>query len=463
MRPDDRSNSDHHRLASQGVPSVSDLEVSVERQQAASIGSASLNERPLRIAIVTETFLPKIDGIVTRLCATLQHLRRMGHIVEVIAPKGVQEFEGIPVHGIPGFKFPLYPDLKAAIPNTDVSRLLRRFQPDLIHAVNPAMLGVSAFFASTSQHVPLVVSYHTNVPKYLQYYGLGFLESLMWWGTRLGYNRADLILATSQAMQAELDKHGIRRAQLWQRGVDTELFHPKRATRQMRERLTEGHPQDTLLLYLGRLSAEKEVERCRDILAAFPQVRLALVGDGPRRHKLEEHFAGTPTHFAGFLRGADVAEALASADACYLPSRTETLGLVLLEAMAAGCPVVAPRAGGITEIVRDGVTGYLYDPNDPNAAVEAHRKLVLDAAHRMQLSRQARADTEQWGWAAATRQLEQHYRRVMTRERNLPRQIVEHRASTASVEVICEQLRISRATFRRHARPSAAQARNSTG
>ena len=420
------------------------------------MGAEGASERPLRIALITETFLPKIDGIVTRLCATLRRLQRMGHTVQVIAPQGVDEFEGVPVYGVPGFKFPFYPDLKAAIPNPGLSKMLREFQPDLIHAINPAMLGISAFFASTSQQKPLIVSYHTHVPKYLHYYGMGRLEPLMWWGMRMGYNRADIILATSQVMQGELENHGIRRAQLWQRGVDTELFHPSRASRSMRERLTDGHPDDKLLLYLGRLSAEKEVERCRDVLTAIPGVRLALVGDGPHRQKLEEYFAGTPTHFAGFLKGTDVAEAFASADA-FLPSRTETLGLVLLEAMAAGCPVVAPRAGGITDIVRDGETGYLYDPEDPQAAVEAHRKLLLDPAHRRQLSRQARAEAEQWGWDAATRQLVQYYRTVMKREHYLPVQIAERSAANAPVDTICEELQISKATFRRHARILAAR------
>lgn len=174
-------------------------------------------EGSLRIAIFTETFLPKVDGVVTRLCHTLRHLRRMGHSVLLIAPEGVDEFEGIPVYGAPGVKFPLYPDLKAGIPNPQIGKLIRSFDPDLIHAVNPAILGVSAFFASTSLSKPLVVSYHTHLTKYLGYYGLGRLEPLMWWGLRAGYNRADINLVTSKAMQTELKNHGIQRVQLWPR------------------------------------------------------------------------------------------------------------------------------------------------------------------------------------------------------------------------------------------------------
>ncbi len=408
--------------------------------------------RPLRIALVTETFLPKIDGIVTRLCHTIRHLRAFGHTVLVIAPEGVGEFEGVPVHGVPGFPFPIYPELKLALPRPSIGAALDAFCPDLIHAINPAVLGVSAFFYSAGHDVPLVVSYHTHLPKYLQYYGLGSLEGLMWLGLREGYNRADLTLATSRAMQAELEAKGIRRVRLWRRGVDTELFHPGRASQAMRARLTEGHPDERLLLYVGRLSAEKEIERFRDVLEAIPRVRVALVGDGPHRQKLAQHFAGTPTYFAGFLQGEELASAFASADAFFLPSQTETLGLVLLEAMAAGCPVATPRAGGTADIVQDGVTGHLYDPAQSLGAVEAIARLLLDSEHRARLSRQARLDAELWGWDAATGQMETYYRELMHREERLPGLIAQHRAAGQRVDAICSQLAISRQTFRRHAR-----------
>ncbi len=413
--------------------------------------SAAKTDRPLRIALITETFLPKIDGIVTRLCHTLRHLRAMGHEVLVVAPRGVTEFEGTPVHGVPGFPFPLYPELKMALPRPSVGRALKTFKPDIIHAVNPAVLGVSAFFSSTYDRKPLVVSYHTHLPKYLRYYKLGWLEGVMWASMRATYNRADLTLATSQAMQSELEAKGIQRVHLWRRGVDTELFHPSRATREMRERLTQGHGEDKLFVYIGRLSAEKEIEQCRTMLEALPGTRLALVGDGPYRQKLEEYFAGTRTHFAGFIQGEDLGAAFASADAFILPSRTETLGLVLLEAMAAGCPVVTPRAGGTSDIVQDGVTGYLYDPDVPASAVEALRKLLFDAEHRAEMGRRARADAEQWGWGAATFQLAQYYRKVLAQEARLPLQIAERRTSGASTDAICNELLISKATFRRHA------------
>ncbi|HTV83142.1 MAG TPA: glycosyltransferase family 1 protein [Acidobacteriaceae bacterium] len=425
------------------------MEVAIQAPPAAPPAPTPL--RLLRIALVTETFLPKTDGIVTRLCHTIRHLCALGHQILIIAPRGVEQFDGARVHGVPGFAFPLYPELRLAVPRPSISRALRDFQPDLVHAINPAVLGVSAFFYTSMHRTPLVVSYHTHLPKYLAYYRLGMFEGLMWQSMRAAYNRADLTLATSAVMQQELECHGIRRVHLWRRGVDTDLFHPSRASRQMRARLTCGHPEDKLLLYIGRLSVEKEIERCRDVLAVLPGVRLALVGDGPHREKLERYFAGTPTFFAGFLRGEELASAYASGDAFLLASRTETLGLVLMEAMAAGCPVVAPRAGGVSDIIQEGVTGALYDPDRPADAVEAVARLLLDPGHRARMSRAARLDAEQWGWAAATRQLDGYYQEVMDREQRLPAQIAEKRRAGIPQPALCDQLAISRQTLRRHA------------
>jgi glycosyltransferase involved in cell wall biosynthesis len=406
--------------------------------------------RSLRIALVTETFLPRIDGTVTRLSHTVRHLSEAGHTVLVIAPEGgIREFGGARVHGVSGFPFPLYPELKLSLPRPSIGKVLKEFQPDLIHAAHPMCLGAAALYYSAMHRVPLVLSYHCQLPKWLKYYHLGFLEPLVWWGVRSAYNRADLTLATSSWMQAELLERGVRGVELWQRGVDTELFHEAHSSAEMRARLTQGHPEDKLLLYVGRLSAEKDIEECRPVLAALPGVRLALVGDGPHRRRLEQYFAGTPTCFTGFLKGAELSAAYASADVFLMPSRTETLGLVLLEAMAAGCPVVAAAAGGILNVVEDGVTGHLYDPGDTAAATAAVSQLLGDSGYRNAMRRRARLEVERWGWGAATRQLEGFYRTVLAREQELPQRITAHAASGATDQGICEALQISRATLRR--------------
>lgn len=409
--------------------------------------------RPLRIAFFTETFLPKIDGVVTRLCQTVKHLVRFGHEVLLIAPDGgLAEYEGARVHGVKGFSFPLYPDIKLAIPRPSIGRALEDFRPDLIHGIHPVVLGASAFHYSKGHDVPLVVSYHAQLDKYLHYYGFGKLEPLFWKGTRSAYNASDLALATSQAMVDLLRQQGLQRVELWQKGVDTETFTPDKASPAMRERLTQGHPEDKLMVYIGRLSAEKDIEAARPVLQAIPGLRLALIGDGPHRDKLKEYFAGTPTYFPGFIRGADLAAAYASADIFFMASRTETLGLVVLEAMAAGCAVVAANEGGIPDIVHDGVTGHLFQGGDTAAATAAVHRLITDDAHRETMRREARHDAERWSWAAATRQLEGMYHDLLDREQELPRRIAEYRRTQASEEQICGALDISKATLRRQMR-----------
>jgi len=407
----------------------------------------------LRIAFFTETFLPKIDGVVTRLCQTIRHLVRFGNEVLVIAPDGgLTEYEGARVYGVRGFSFPLYPDIKLAIPRPAIGKQLETFKPDLIHGIHPCVLGLSVFHYSKQHEVPLVVSYHAQLDKYLHYYGFGKLEPLFWKGTRSAYNISDLALATSQAMVDLLRQQGLKRVELWQKGVDTETFHPDKASPDMRARLTQGHPDEKLMVYIGRLSAEKGIEAARPVLQAIPGLRLALVGDGPHREKLQEYFAGTSTYFPGFLQGADLAAAYASADIFFMASRTETLGLVVLEAMAAGAAVVAANEGGIPDIVRDCVTGHLFPGGDLEVATAAVRRLISDDAHRERIRREARLDAEKWSWAAATRQLEGYYRDLLSREQELPQRIAHYSRQNVSEDQICGELDISKATLRRQMR-----------
>lgn len=368
----------------------------------------------MKIALFTETFLPKVDGIVTRLRHTVEHLQRQGHQVLLFSPEGgLTEYKGAKIQGVPGIPLPLYPELKLALPRPAIGTALAEFQPDLIHVVNPAVLGLAGLYYGKTMNIPLVASYHTHLPQYLHHYGLGALEGLLWELLKAGHNQASLNLCTSSAMVEELTKHGIERVDLWQKGVDTEMFQPHLASHSMRDRLSQGHPEAPLLLYVGRVSAEKEIEQIKPVLGAIPGARLAIVGDGPNREALTAHFADTPTHFVGYLQGLELASAYASADAFVFPSRTETLGLVLLEAMAAGCPVVAARSGGIPDIVTDGVNGYMFDPNDPNGAIAATQKLLSTETEREQMRARARAEAEGWSWSAATRQLVNYYQDVL--------------------------------------------------
>ncbi|AFY37402.1 glycosyl transferase group 1 [[Leptolyngbya] sp. PCC 7376] len=368
----------------------------------------------MRIALFTETFLPKVDGIVTRLRHTVDHLQRSGDQVMVFCPDGgLREHKGAQVYGVKGNPLPWYPELKMAFPGPSVGKALEEFNPDLIHVVNPAILGLGGIFFAKKMNIPLMASYHTHLPQYLKHYGLGALEGFLWELLKAAHNQAALNLCTSTAMVEELRIHGIKHLDLWQRGVDTEMFQPSLKSEKMRDRLSQGHPEAPLLLYVGRVSAEKQIDQIKPVLESIPGSRLAIVGDGPYRSELEEHFAETNTHFVGYLQGLELASAFASSDAFVFPSRTETLGLVLLEAMAAGCPVVAANSGGIPDIVTDGENGFMFDPADPDGAVKATQRLLAATEEREAMRVNARLEAEKWGWAAATQQLRGYYQQVI--------------------------------------------------
>ena len=373
----------------------------------------------MKIAFFTETFLPKVDGIVTRLTKTIQHLVAAGDEVLIFCPEGCPStYMGAQVVGVPAMPLPLYPELKLALPRPAVAEALERFNPDLVHVVNPAVLGLGGIWLAKTKGYPLVASYHTHLPKYLEHYGMGMLEPLLWELLKAAHNQASLNLCTSTAMVGELSDKGIQHTDLWQRGVDTELFRPELRSEAMRTKLLGGR-SDTgkLLLYIGRLSAEKQIERIKPVLEALPDARLALVGDGPYRQQLEKIFAGTPAQFVGYLAGEELAAAYASGDAFVFPSSTETLGLVLLEAMAAGCPVVGANRGGIPDIVNDGVNGCLYEPEGPDGGAAsltaAVQRLLGDTSERQALRHNARQEAERWGWAGATEQLRGYYRTLL--------------------------------------------------
>jgi glycosyltransferase involved in cell wall biosynthesis len=370
----------------------------------------------VRIAFVTETFLPATDGIVTRLRATIDELSLMGDEMIVIAPKygeGPGSYAGVPIYRISSVPFPPYPQIKLAPLTPNVGRALRSFDPDVIHAVNPFVLGTGAIFYAGRLNIPLVASYHTNVTTYARFYGLGIGEKAGRWWTRTLHNRAHINLCTSEATREYLVGEGVERVHLWPQGVDARRFHPSRFSKDWRLRVSGGKPAEKLLLYVGRLAPEKGIGGLKAVLDEIPVLRLAIVGDGPARRDLEREFAGTPTVFTGVRKGRDLAAAYASADAFVFPSTTETLGLSMLEALASGLPVIAARTGATGEVVSDGENGILYEPGSPESLVSAVRKVVFDEDLRSTLSRNARLSAEKRDWENATRTLRGYYEQAV--------------------------------------------------
>nr|WP_164669891.1 glycosyltransferase family 1 protein [Virgibacillus doumboii] len=366
----------------------------------------------MKIAIVTETFVPSTDGVVTRLKYCIRYFLNEGHDVRVIAPDlGVYEFEGAEIKGIPARTLPLYRSKKFALPSRKVKGILKAYDPDIVHVVNPGFVGLSGVNYAKKLGYPLLASFHTQVPKYADYYNLPMFKGLLWWYFRKLHNKADLNLCTSEAVKKELQEQSFYNVHVWKRGVDTELFHPDKYNKHMREKLTNGHPEKRLLLYVGRLAPEKEIEKIKSVLEASDEFVLAIVGDGPHRHVLEKHFQGTNTVFTGFMHGEELAAVYASSDVFVFPSTTETLGLVISEAMASGLPLVAAESGPTNEQVEDNYTGLLYDSDKPDDFKETVLRFS-DETLRKRLAKAAHKEISDIGWDGQSKQVLDYYKEL---------------------------------------------------
>lgn len=377
--------------------------------------------QPLRVAVFTETFLPKIDGIVSILCLMLQRLQEKGHTVILFGPAGgPPAYAGAEIVGVHGPKVPFYPELSINYPRPWILGKVRTFRPDVIHAVNPFVLAAYGLYCARQLDVPVLASYHTDLARYADHFGFGYTKPALWTYLRALHNRADVNLCPSSTVRDELRAQGFRRVRWWKRGIDTDFFAPGPVNVAMRQWLTGGHPDDFLLINVGRQSPEKGVFGLRDAIFPQPGVRLALVGGGPSHAELQDFYAGTPTVFPGYLRGQELIDAYRSADAFIFPSTTETFGLVALEAMACRLPVIAARAGGVLDTVRDGVNGLYFDPDRPEQMGDLVRRLRSNPELRETLAGNALAHAQAQSWRATMDQLIEYYRlaiRVHRQER----------------------------------------------
>lgn len=365
----------------------------------------------MRIAIFTETFLPKVDGVVTRLVRTLDQLTEMGHEALIFAPHNPPaEYRGHRVIKVPAISFrPWYPELFLGLPRPRLGRELDNFGPDVVHVINPVVLGLWGSTIAIQRDLPLLASFHTDLPNYVKHLNLSFLTPVSKSILRDIHNLAHVNLCTSTQMIQAAENIGIKRVRLWPKAIDTDAYHPSFSNKEMRHELSGGEPDKPLLVYVGRLSHEKRLDLLEPVIRQLPGVRLALVGSGPAEAHLRRQFQGTPTVFTGYMSGARLAAAYASADVFVFPSDTETLGFVAMEAMASGVPAVAARAGGIPDVIRHEDTGLLFEAGNPAAMLEQVKRLLADPAERAAMGQRARADMERWSWRASTEKLLEYY------------------------------------------------------
>ena len=371
----------------------------------------------MRVAIVTESFLPSVNGVTTSVCRVLECLRDRGHDVVVLAPRPAPErWAGYPVRGLASVPVRRF---AVGLPTGEVEAALTAFAPDMVHVASPFVLGAAALTATARHGIPSVAVYQTDVPSYLAQHAPGPLGTgasrAAWRWVRRVHGMADLTLAPSSAALAELAGHDVPRTALWTRGVDAATFHPSwradAGTRALRRALAPHG--EVLVGYVGRLAPEKELHR----LTALRQVsgiRVVVVGDGPGRAEARAVLAtaGVDAVFLGRRDGDDLARAYAALDVFVHTGTRETFGQTLQEAAASGLPVVAPARGGPLDLVDHSRTGLLFDPDSRGGLRDAVAHLVGDRAKREALGRAGRARVQHRSWTGVTDELLGHYAAV---------------------------------------------------
>lgn len=345
---------------------------------------------------------------------TVRYLQETGREVLVFAPDvSVPRVGSSEVVPLPSWAVPSATETRMALPIPYIAKRLQEFQPDLIHLASPALMSFSGMAMGRELNVPVIANYQTDLPGYTSQYGFGLLEQPLRNWLRFLHNGCHINLVPSKVVGDDLRQHGFRRLRPWGRGVNIERFSPSHRSQTMREKLLNGRSADSILaVFVGRLANEKRVDLLRDV-ADIPNVALTIVGDGHQREELENLFAGTGTHFTGYLYKDDLAAAFASSDIFLFAGPNETFGQVVQEAMASGLPTIVTNRGAVGELVQEGQTGFVVEPTT-QAFAEAVRRLVENPDLLKAMSQKAREVAETRPWWAIMAELETYYQEAVT-------------------------------------------------
>ena len=393
-----------------------------------------------RVLFCTDTYPPQMNGVSVVTALSVAGLRERGWQCAVIAPRypasTVNAFTDVPatdaldrqLTSIPSLPFPLYPDIRLAAPAwRTVARTIRDFRPHLVHCETEFTIGRLGQIAAARAGIPFTTSYHTDFSRYTAAYGVPRLRSMVSGYLGRFHRRAVRTYTPSEPARQDLLAMGVRDVEVWGRGVDSTLYAPSKRSTALRD--AYGFGKAFTFVHVGRLAAEKGVERIVDAFRMASQgapdgtMHLVIAGTGPCESALR---ARAPRHvtFLGHLdRKSFLPKLYASGDAFVFSSLTETLGLVVLEAMASGLPVIATPAGGVADHLRDGINGIAYPPADVHALAKAMLRLVFDRPLAARLGRGARITAKALTWASQLDQLDQSYR-TLCRWRPLSRALI---------------------------------------
>jgi len=364
----------------------------------------------MRVAIVSESFLPQVNGVSSTVRHILDRLVETGHQAMVVAPgSGGDRYRGVPVLRVRSVGLPRYRSFPLGLPDPAVRRALEDFRPDVVHLASPVLLGACGLRAARRLRVPTVAVYQTDLSGFAGQYAVPAGPVLDRWTARL-HRGADRTLVPSGTSWTQLEALGVENLHLWRRGVDMATFGPDRRSRHLHD--TWAHVDApggarTVVGFVGRLAREKQVRRLLEV-ARVPGIRLVVVGDGPERPWLQARLPDAV--FTGMLGGADLARAFASLDVFVHTGTNETFCQTVQEAQASGVPVVAPASGGPLDLVTHRVSGLLYDAEDPRGLRRAVATAVGDPALRIRMAEAGRAAVSGRSWAGVVDQLvSEHY------------------------------------------------------
>ena len=363
-------------------------------------------QRPsLRIAVVTETYPPEVNGVAMTLGRMVAALQARNHQVQLIRPRQSAADAALVQGNLeevlkPGVPIPRYDSLRVGLPvRQGLIRLWQGRRPDVIQVVTEGPLGWSALSAAHRLRIPAASEFHTNFHSYSSHYGVGWLKKPIAAYLRKFHNKGQVTMVPTRELQQAMLANGYRNVRVVARGVDTALFSPARRSDALR-RSWGAVGDQPVAIYVGRLAPEKNLPVVLEAFAAMrhrnPAARLVLVGDGPERAALVRRY---PEHvFAGMRTGADLAAHYASADVFLFASQTETFGNVTLEAMASGLAVVAYDYAAGREHIRSGATGLLANMGDSEAFVGLAADLVDTPLRMRRFGTAARAAAEKVSW-----------------------------------------------------------------
>jgi phosphatidylinositol alpha 1,6-mannosyltransferase len=372
----------------------------------------------MRIVVVTEAFLPQVNGVTNSVLRLLEFCKAQGHDVLIIAP----ESEGAPSEYL-GYKIKHVPSISMkklipmAVPKKYLEPLLEGFAPDVIHLASPIFLGHYVARIARKAGIPTVSVYQTDIAGFARHYGLTIAHStLKKWVSRI-HQASDITLAPSKWACRDLEQSGVKNVRLWKRGVDLVNFTPARRDESLRSNIA-GSKEKLIVGYVGRIANEKRIDDLK-ILDQQGDIQLVIVGDGPAAPRIKKELPGA--RFVGYQSGTELARYVASFDIFVHTGKHETFCQGIQEALASGVPVIGPDTGGPVDLIEHGITGLLIDTADAHELIEAVATLRNHSSFDlMQLA--ARKSVEHRTWDYINSQLISHYQDAidqLSKERGL--------------------------------------------